>query len=212
MIKLDLTPNPLEHIANLTVDVENESRQRLIVLVPSESDYSTATRRIWELANATNSHVQLLAVCKDRAEEPSLRRKLVTMASLLQDGRIFVEVEVTIGTNWVMAVKNHYKTGDMIVCFAEQRTGLLQRPLSQLLESNLQATLFVISGLMPPRSQPKLSSQVGSWLGFIVIILSFGILQTKIVQLSGSSLQNILLILSIGPEFWLLWVWNSLFG
>ena len=210
MIKLD--PSPSEHITTLNVDVEIESAQRLIVLVPSETDYSAATRRIWELAKATNSHVQLLALCKDRAEEPSLRRKLVTMASLLQDGRIFVEIEVSIGTNWVTAVRNHYDSGDMIVCFAEQRTGLLQRPLSQILESNIQATLFVISGLTPPRSRSNPFSQIGSWLGFLVIIIGFGILQTKVVQLPGNSLQNIFLILSIFPEFWLIWVWNSLFG
>ena len=210
MIKLD--PSPSEHITTLNVDVDIESARRLIVLVPSETDYSAATRRIWELAKATNSHVQLLALCKDRAEEPSLRRKLVTMASLLQDGRILVEIEVSIGTNWVIAVRNHYKTGDMIVCFAEQRTGLLQRPFSQILESNIQATLFVISGLTPPRSRSNLFSQIGSWLGFMCIIIGFGILQTKVVQLPGSSLQNIFLILSIFPEFWLIWVWNSLFG
>ena len=210
MIKLD--PSPSEHITTLNVDVDIESARRLIVLVPSETDYSAATRRIWELAKATNSHVQLLALCKDRAEEPSLRRKLVTMASLLQDGRILVEIEVSIGTNWVIAVRNHYKTGDMIVCFAEQRTGLLQRPLNQILESNIQATLFVISGLTPPRSRSNLFSQIGSWLGFMCIIIGFGILQTKVVQLPGSSLQNIFLILSIFPEFWLIWVWNSLFG
>lgn len=210
MIKLD--PSPSEHITTLNMDVDIESARRLIVLVPSETDYSAATRRIWELAKATNSHVQLLALCKDRAEEPSLRRKLVTMASLLQDGRILVEIEVSIGTNWVIAVRNHYKTGDMIVCFAEQRTGLLQRPLSQILESNIQATLFVISGLTPPRSRSNLFSQIGSWLGFMCIIIGFGILQTKVVQLPGSSLQNIFLILSIFPEFWLIWVWNSLFG
>jgi hypothetical protein len=210
MIKLD--PSPSEHITTLNMDVDIESARRLIVLVPSETDYSAATRRIWELAKSTNSHVQLLALCKDRAEEPSLRRKLVTMASLLQDGRILVEIEVSIGTNWVIAVRNHYKTGDMIVCFAEQRTGLLQRPLNQILESNIQATLFVISGLTPPRSRSNLFSQIGSWLGFMCIIIGFGILQTKVVQLPGSSLQNIFLILSIFPEFWLIWVWNSLFG
>ena len=134
------------------------------------------------------------------------------MASLLQDGRILVEIEVGIGTNWVTAVRNHYESGDMIVCFAEQRTGLLQRPLSQILESNLQATLFVISGLTPPRSRSNLFSQIGSWLGFLGIIIGFSILQTKVVQLPGNSLQNIFLILSIFPEFWLIWVWNSLFG
>ena len=212
MIKLDLNPSPLARATNLNVDVEIASAERLIVLVSSEIDSSAATHRIWKLANATNRHVQLLALCKDSTEEPGLRRKLVTMTSLLQDARISVEAEVVSGTSWVMAVKNHYETGDMIVCFAEQRTGLLQRPLSQIMESNLRATLYVISGLTPSKSKSTVFSQVGSWLGFIGIIIGFGILQTKVVQLPESSLQSILLILSIIPEFWLIWVWNSVFG
>jgi hypothetical protein len=210
MIKLDLSP--LASATNLNVDLDMESTRRLIVLIPPEADDSTVTHRIWELANSTNMRIQLLSLCKDGTEEPGLRRKLVTIASLLQDGRISVEAKVAIGTNWVMAVKHIYEVGDLIVCFEEQRTGFLQRPLSQILESNLPNTLYIISGLTLPRSTSNLLSQVGPWLGFIGIILSFGILQTKIIQLPGDSIQNILLILSILPEFWLIWVWNGLFG
>ena len=210
MIKLDRSSISLAHAT--PIPVELTSPHCLIVLIPSEADYSAATRRIWELANATNMHVQLLALCKNLTEEPSLRRRLVTMASLLQDGRILVEAKVVVGTNWVAAVKNLYATGDMIVCFSEHRTGFLQRPLGQILESNLNATLYIISGLTPSKSKSSPLSGVGSWLGFIGIILGFGILQTQVVQLPGSLLQSILLILSILPEFWLIWVWNSLFG
>ena len=210
MIKLDSRPITLAHATPLKVDVV--STHRLIVLIPSEADCNAATHRIWELASASNMHVQLLALCEDAAEEPSLRRKLVTLASLLQDGKVAAEAKVIMGTNWVAAVKNNYAAGDIIVCFAEQRSGLLQRPLSQILESNLKATLYILSGLAPSKSKSSVLAQVGCWLGFISIILGFGLLQTKIVQIPGSSVQNILLILSILPEFWLIWIWNSLSG
>lgn len=210
MIKLDPSPISLAHATDLPVDVE--FTHRLIVLVTSSVEYSTMTRRIWELANATCMHVLLLTLCKDPAEEHSLRRRLITMASLLQDGRIRVEVKVVFGTNWVAAVKDNYRTSDWIVCFAEQRAGILQRPLSQILESNLKATLYVLSDPTPGKSKSNNLSQVLSWFGFIAILIGFGLLQTKILQLPESSPQSILLILSILPEFWLIWVWNSLFG
>ena len=207
---LKLNPSPISLTDTHPVDAE--PTPCLLILVPAETDYSAATRQIWELAHATNMHVQLIALCQDPSEEPELRRRMVTLASLLRDGNVSVETKVMVGTNWVAAVKNHYEAGDRIVCFADQRTGLLQRPLSQILEPNLKAPLYILSGLTPPKSKSNKLSWISSWLGFLVIIIGFGILQTKIIQLPGNSIQSILLILSIVPEFWLILVWNSLFG
>jgi hypothetical protein len=119
---------------------------------------------------------------------------------------------VVVGTNWLTAVKNVYEQGDGIVCFAEQRAGLLQRPLSQILASNINATFYILSTPVIQISRSNPYSEIVSWLGFLVIILGFGVLQTTILQLPEPSLQSMLLILSILPEFWLIWLWNSLFG
>ena len=208
MIRLDPTPITFADVPRM----DSTSTPRLIILVPSDTDYSAATRRIWELADATNMHVLLITLCKDPGEEPGLRRRLVTLASLLQDGKLSVEAKVMIGASWVAAVKNIYEAGDVIVCFAEQRTGLLQRPLSQILKSTINAPLYILSSPTPPTYKTSKLSQVSSWLVFLVIIIGFGILQTKIIQLPGSSFQSILLILSILPEFWLILLCNSLFG
>lgn len=208
MIKLNPSPLSVED----TTPVDFKSTPRLIILIPADTDYSAVTQRIWQLASATNMNVQLVALCKDPGEEPGLRRRLVTLASLLQAGEFSVEAKVMVGTNWVTAVKSIFETGDRLVCFADQRTGLLQRPLSQILQSNLKVPLHILSDLTLPKSKPNRLTQVSSWLGFLVIIIGFGLLQTKITQVSGGSLQSILLILSILPEFWLIWVWNNLFG
>ncbi len=95
----------------------------------------------------------------------------------------------------------------MIVCFDGQRTGLLQKPLSQLLEANFKADIYVLSGIDLQEVNSNILSRVVAWLGFISILLGFGLLQVKIVQASDHWLQNILLILSIFPEFWLLHYW-----
>jgi hypothetical protein len=185
---------------------------RLIVLVPADSDYATATRRIWELAIATGTRIQFLGLCKDAAQEPSLRRELVTMSALVQDGKVSTEATVEIGTSWVDVVKRNYQTGDMIVCFAEQRAGLLQRPLSQMLNSELDAPVYIITGLY---GQKHLSwnwiSQTLAWSGFIGIMIGFFWLQVEIDQLPRGVANITLLILSIPAEIWLIWVWNNLF-
>jgi len=185
---------------------------RLIVLVPFDSDYAAATRRIWELAVATCTRVLFLGLCQDMAEEPSLRRQLVTISALVGDGRVVAEAKVEIGTNWVNAVKRNYQAGDMIVCFAEQRAGILHRPLSQILESKLNMPVYILSGLYTqdsPQSNPF--AQISAWMGSIGIIIGSSLLQIRIAATPQDWAQTTLLILSVVFEAWLIWVWNSLY-
>ncbi len=191
----------------------SESVRRLIVLVPDlEWDYIPAIHRIWELANAQHARVLLLSLCTDSKQELSLRRALVILCAMLQDGRIPVETNVEIGTNWVDVVKRNYRTGDMIVCFAEQHTGLLHKPLSHILKSNLTIPVYIVSGVHIPKPKSIWLAQVTAWLGSIGIIAGFSLLQVEIMQAPEGWFQNVLLILSIIPEFWLIWVWDNLFS
>jgi hypothetical protein len=196
----------------IPIDTIPGTVRHLIVLVPADTDTSAATQQIWKLADATGRNVQLLSLCNEAAEEPALRRRLITMASLLQDGGTCAQANVAHGTNWVEAAKAHYQTGDIIVCFEEQHTGLLHRPLGQVLESNLKATVYILSTLTPQQPTSNLFSQVGTLLGFVAIIISFTLLQVNIVQYPEGWLQNILLIFSSIAEFWMIWVWHSRFG
>ena len=207
MIKLDLRPTPVTYKPNS--DLNLGCPGRLLVLVPTDIDYSAATQRIWRIANSTGMDVRLLGLCKEATEQPALHRKLVTMASLLQDGKISVESRVGVGTDWMNMIKPYYEAGDIIVCFAGQRTGSLRRPLSQVLESNLKATVYILSA--PTLEQPasNILLRVITWLGSMGMIIGFGILQGNIVRLPAGWLQTILLILSIIPEFWLIYTWHA---
>ncbi len=199
--------------ASTSFNTSLDPARRLIVLVPADSDHGAMTRRIWELANATGTRVQFLGLCKDAVQEPSLRRGLVTMAALVQDGRVSTEAKVEIGTNWVEAVKRDLQTGDMIVCFAEQRAGLLLRPLSQILEANLDAPVYIISGLYTQRtSRSDWLYQIVAWTGSIGIIAGSFLLQIRLSLLPQDWAQTTLLILSVLVEIWLIGGWNSLFN
>src|SRR5215204_2517248 len=148
-----------EHQA-LTIPIASQSdpepAHRLIVLVPSlEMDLNAVTRRVWELANATGARIKFLGLCSDRLQEPSLRRRLATLSALVKDDKVFAEAEVIFGRNWVEAVKSRWQAGDMVVCCAEQRTGLWQKPLSQILHSDLNVPLYVLSGLYSQNALPS---------------------------------------------------------
>jgi len=189
-----------------------DSARRLIVLIPAGSDHASETRRIWKLADATGARVLLLGLCKALAEEPGLRRQLVTMAALMGNGRVSAETRTEVGTSWVNAVKSSYQAGDRIVCFAEHREGVLNRPMQQILEAKLNVSVYVLSEPRPQGSRPRGPGRIIPWPGSIVIIAGFGILQARIAQLPSDWFQTVLFILSTLFEFWLIWVWNSLFG
>jgi hypothetical protein len=193
-------------------DSGHDPDRRLIVLIPAASDYTAATRRVWELANSLGARVELLGLCQDEEQEQGLRRQLVTMASLLQDGRVITEFKVEFGTNWVRAVKRNYQSGTIVVCFAEQCTGLLHRPLSQILQSNLNVPLYILSGLHP-QNLPQLNwlSQIMAWSGLLGIISGSFLLQVRITSLPPDWAQTTLMILSVIGEIWFIWGWNNLF-
>lgn len=213
MNKLDSPLQTPTFVVDHALHSDQDAVHRLIVLIPAASDYAAATRRVWELANALGASVQLLGLCKDAEQEPSLRRQLVTMASLLHDGRVSTELKLEFGTNWVRAVKRNYQVGDMIVCFAEQRAGLLHKPLNEILQSNLNAPIYILSSLQPQTlPQTNWLSQIIAWSGLLGIIAGFFVLQVRITTLSPDWAQTALMILSVISEIGLIWGWNSLSG
>ncbi len=188
-----------------------EAVRRLIVLIPADADYTPLARRIWEVANTLTGQVVLLSLCTDPVQESSLRRQLITMSALIQDVKVCVETRIESGSSWMNAVKSNVEAGDMIVCFAEQRAGLLQRPLSQILQANLETPVYILSGLSSRKvSQPGWLVRSLGWIGSFGIIAGAFLLQIQILSLSEHWAQTTLLILSMLAEIGLIWGWNSL--
>lgn len=189
------------------------SSGRLLVLAPADSDYGPAIQRIWQLAAATGRRVHLLGLCKDRTQELSLRRQLIAMSALLSDGRVRTEMKIEPGTRWIDAIRRNYQTGDIIVCFAEQRDGILHKPLKQVLEEHVDAPIFILSELDQRRSaRVTVFSLLLSWAGLLGIIAGAFFIQIRIMSLTRDWSQTALMLLSVFAELWLLWVWNHLLG
>lgn len=212
MIKSD----PAFPVLNLPVTPVSELKtpRRLIVLIPDiEADYSPIMQRIWELARTLESRVLFLGLCRDETEEPRMRRALVTMSALLQDSWVCTEARIELGTNWLRAIKSSWQTGDVIACFAGQEVGLPHRPLRQIIESNLKATVYVLDGLYlsrPPRSNWLLTALV--WAGSLAIIAGFFWLQVEITQLRDELARDIVIGATLLLELGSLWGWNSMFS
>lgn len=210
MIKLVKSSISLAYPTSSYKDLE--SARRLIVLVPVEGDYTALTRRIWDLANTLECHILFLSLCGNEAQGASLQRQLITMSAMVQDGKVWASSRVEIGSNWVNAIRRDLHDGDMIVCFAEQRAGLLHRPLSQILRSNLNYPVYILSGLYYQNpSQSHWHAQIMAWLGSISILVGAFLLQIRVTSLPQGWAQTILMILSVAGELWFVWAWNNLF-
>ena len=213
MKKLDVIP-PAFAVAPASLS-DLQPAPRLIVLVPElEADAAILARKIRDVAKALESRVQLLGLSKDAAHEPSVRRRLVTLSAMVEDSTIFVESKVEVGSNWLNAVQPHWHPGDVIVCFAEQRSRFGNKPLHQILQSSLNATVYVLSGVQMQKeySRPNWLSNALAWAGSIGLILGFFWLQANLIQLTQNGIQTILLYGSLIVEAGSIWVWNNLFS
>lgn len=213
MKKLDVIPPAFVVTPASFSDLQPASR--LIVLVPEfETDAAILARKIHDVAKALESRVQLIGLSKDAAHEPGVRRRLVTLSAMVETPAIFVESKVEIGSSWLNAVQPYWHQGDVIVCFAEQPSGFGNKPLHQILRSNLNATVYVLSGIpmQTENSRPSWLPNILAWSGSIGIILGFFWLQVNLVQLAQHGIQTVLLYGSLLAEAGSIWAWNNLFS
>ena len=187
---------------------------RLIVLFPaSETDTPDLEHRIWEIARSLHLNVLLLSLTSDYDEEAQLRRKLITMAAIIKDPNVFTDIMIEHGNDWVRQVKKIWRAGDIVACYAGQKVGLMRKSLDQVLRSNLEATIYILSDYQPARNpNSTFISRALFWLGSLAIIGGFLWAEVKIVQLPQDWTHTSLLYLGIFLEIGLLWVWNSVFG
>ena len=211
MTKLD--PIPPSLIYTSTSHFDRGPASRLIVLLPtSAGDDPNLSHRIWEIARSFGLNVLLLSICNDYYEESQLRRHLVTMAALIGDGHVCADIRIEHGNDWVGQAKNIYRSGDVIACFAGQRVGLMQKLLHEVLRSQLESPIYILSANQPLKnSRPKLLAQASFWSGALAIIGVFLWLEVKIVQLPQDWTHNLLLYLCVFAEVGLLLLWNSIF-
>jgi hypothetical protein len=213
MNRLHLLPRLFAHQRTAIAETSPLPRpRRLIVLVPDiDFDVNRTARRARELSNLLDRNIQFLGICRDAADEPAIRRQLVTLSSIARDDRINTEVKVEPGLNWLEAVQTHWQPGDRIACFEGQRFGLRRRPLEDLLETRLEATVYVLPiPAAEARRRSKLAGKLLAWPGSLAIVAIFFWLQVRLTQLPQDWGHNSLLYISVIAEVGLIALWNAI--
>jgi hypothetical protein len=212
MNKLEVNLSPLA--LSPTSHPNPEHGPRLIVLFPaSEADTPSLSHRIWEIARSLQLNVLLLSLSDDFNEEAQLRRKLITMASIIKDPNVATEIMIEHGNDWVRQVSKVWREGDILACYAGQKVGLMRKPLDQVLKSSLNAPIYFLSEYQPIQNR-KSSSILRTipWAGSLAILAGSFWAEVKIVQLPQDWAHTALLYFSIVVEVALIWAWNSIFS
>jgi hypothetical protein len=186
----------------------------LIVLVPGiEADLTTATQRIWELANAGSRRIRFIGLYENTAQELILRRQLANMSAMVNNTGIYTETETIPGNDCVEVVRARSQVGDLIVCFAEQRVGPLKRSLSSILQSSLDIPIYILSSTYL-ENDVHLSwwAPIFAWAGFIAILAGFFLVQVRLHHLVEGWSRSAFVLTSVCLELWMIWVWNKLFS
>ena len=211
MTKLDSTYTSVTEPA--TSHFNRGPTNRLIVLVPAQaSDYPSQAHRIWEIAKSYGLSVLLLSLCDDPYEESQYRRQLIMMAAMISDSTVCTDIRIEHGKDWVRPVRSVSQPGDVIACYAGQRTGFMQRPLHEILQVQLAEPIYILSVDQPIKSaRPRLLSKALFWMGSLIILAVFFGLEVKLTQLPQDWAYNLLFLLCVLVETGVLVLWNSIF-
>jgi hypothetical protein len=212
MNKLDLSSTtfsiaPASH-------TDPEPAPRLIVLFPaSEPDSPDLENRIWEIARSLQLNVLLLSLTNDFDEEPQLRRKLVTMAAMIKDPSVETEIMLEPGRDWVRQIRKIWRKGDIVACYANQKVGIMQKALDEILRSSLNMPVYILADVRPiKQSISTWLAQFYFWLGALAIVGGFFWVETKLVQLPQDWAHTALVYVCVLIEIGILSFWNSLFA
>lgn len=186
-------------------------RHLVVLISSSDVDFVSDARRIRELAQTSGYRIRLIGLCNDLTQEMSLKRTLISMAAVLNQGSMIADSRVLIGGDWLKTLKLQLHPSDMLVCWEEARTGVFEKPLAQLVRSQLNVPLYILSPSRQTGSRANLAISALTWAGFIAIIVGFFLLQVKIYQWTNDGAIT-LELLTTAAEFWLIWVWNRLFS
>jgi hypothetical protein len=187
--------------------------ERLLVLIPDcEANEPALAKAIWSRAVSNRLPVVLMGTCATVNQEPRARRRLATLAALIRDTDVSVETQIHPGLDWVEAVVSQVRTGDLVVCQAEQTVRnpfLKAQPLAALLLKKIEPPVVVISGFYPqlPPDQSAASSLLLSATPFIIFVLS-SVFQFALYRVSGGTALTLLLLVSVIVEYGLIGLWN----
>jgi len=192
--------------------------RRLVVLVPDlDLEEAALARRVWNLAAASPLAVLYLGLAPSASEEPSVRRRLATLAALTRDDWVQVSTALALGTDWLAALRPALHSGDLIVCHSEQqvRGWSAARPLGNELCRELQKPVHLLSGFYSAKQSELPAHPLGRvafWGGSLLILAAAFWVQVQISALPKNWAEDTLMVISVLAECGLIGLWSRAFS
>jgi hypothetical protein len=203
----------------MSLDTHTEhpiAKRRLIVLVPQGlAGNSDLARKVFWIAIREHCDVLYLVFVDHEDEKLGVLRSMATMKALTADANLVASSKLTHSDTWLAALREIYRPGDQIVCHDEQyiRTGFLKTiQIHEAIADSFAAPIHSLSGFYHPWRQLSRKWLFGIlfWLGCLVILSLFSMLEFQIDQTIQGLARSILIFIALVAEFGAFWAWNHL--
>ena len=190
--------------------------RRLVVLIPdADTDETELSQHIWSMVGRRELSVLFLGLSRDARHGPRARRRLATLAALTRDASVHVEAKLVIGSDWLQVLHSVHRSGDMVVCHAEQhvlRWGFRREPWSQRLMLALNQPVRILVGFYPdlPPDHVGPFDRLLSLAVPIAIVAAFSGLQILIHLTFTETAYTVLMLASVVAEYGLIGLWRYL--
>jgi hypothetical protein len=192
------------------------SKKRLIVLLPGSLAGSLdLAHKVFWMADRDGCDVLYLVLVDDEEEFLPVSYSMINMKAITSSNSLTVNAVLVKAGDWLKKLNELYRPGDRIACQAEQsvKNGFLRTlPIGDYLHDTLGITPLEISGFYRPEQVQYriwLRSLV-TWLGFLVILIGFTLLEIQIDRQLHSAAATLTLIFLVTVEIGILWGWESL--
>jgi hypothetical protein len=192
------------------------SKKRLIVLVPegfwNSPDFA---KKIYWLATRDQRDVHYLVFVSDQDDRLVIARSTATLKALTAHDAVAVTSKLIHPDNCLAYLGEIVRPGDRIVCHEEQlfRTGFMATtPIRDLLSKTFNVPVEALSGFYHPWRALSRKWLLGLlfWVGCLVILALFSLLEISIDRTEQGVTQTILIFLVLIAEFGAFWAWNHL--
>jgi hypothetical protein len=192
-------------------------RSKLLVIVPDdELDEVKFAKKARSLAEYYNLDILFFGIVTSSENEPSLRRKLITLAGISSNNIFKTHFLTHSNTSWLKAIAREFVAGDYILCPKEfiQTTGkFFPKSILQLIKDHYGDRLITVSGLMVQPQQKKSGKYLFPiiyWAGIIIILTTAFGLEADFGNQTFGWVRAVGEISIVGIEIFSLWVWNSI--
>ncbi len=200
----------------MDAELAQENKKRLIVLVPDcLADNLGMAHKIHWMAIRDACEVYYLTLVDDYEKMLAVSRGIATVKAITAGNWLVVNSRVTETKEWLKALRDIYRPGDIIVCQEEQLVNqgpFKTMPVSEFLRETFHAPVYTISGFYHPE-QVQVRHWLVSllfWLGCLVILGVFTLLEIQMDQLAQGITRVTVLTFLVLFEVGAIWTWSSI--